>query len=384
MKICDITQFYSPLSGGVKRYLNNKISFIREHNMGEHITLVPGPENSVSEDGGLKHYFIKSPPLPFSGSYRILLNKKRIDQIIMDEKPDLIEIGDAYQLARMAVSLAKKHKIPAVAFYHSDYPRALGNTVHRFAGGWAAKPLEALLKVYTANLFNKMDSTLVASRQNMDILKACGVRSLDHVPIGIDTDVFSPRADAAVLRKENGVPEGACLLLYAGRISPDKNIKALVSMMSEFIALDKNNYYLWVVGGGRSLKWMKKKTAKMDNVRLIEYCNNSDELACYYSAADLFIHPGMKETFGLTLLEAQSSGTPAVSVSRGLPEENNFGGEEFIAASGSGRDIAQTVLKVTPLLKDIKAADLHAKAVEQYNYEVTFKNQFEVYRKYAG
>ena len=29
MKICDLTQFYSPLSGGVKRYVHEKIRYIQ-------------------------------------------------------------------------------------------------------------------------------------------------------------------------------------------------------------------------------------------------------------------------------------------------------------------------------------------------------------------
>ena len=118
-----------------------------------------------------------------------------------EEKPDLIEIGDAYQLARIAVALAKKHDIPVVAFYHSDYPRALGNTMKKYVGVWVSIPLEAAMKRYTANLFNKMNSTLVASLQNIDILRACGVRSMEHVPIGIDTDIFAPQADIGRSRR---------------------------------------------------------------------------------------------------------------------------------------------------------------------------------------
>src|SRR5687768_13456410 len=31
VKVCDLTQFYSPPSGGVRRYLSEKVRFIREH-----------------------------------------------------------------------------------------------------------------------------------------------------------------------------------------------------------------------------------------------------------------------------------------------------------------------------------------------------------------
>jgi alpha-1,6-mannosyltransferase len=42
MKICDLTQFYSPLSGGVKRYVHEKIAYIDKHSAGdEHVLIVP-------------------------------------------------------------------------------------------------------------------------------------------------------------------------------------------------------------------------------------------------------------------------------------------------------------------------------------------------------
>ena len=36
------------------------------------------------------------------------------------------------------------------------------------------------------------------------------------------------------------------------------------------------------------------------------------ELAEVYSAADVFVHPGVEETFGMTVVEAQACGTPVV------------------------------------------------------------------------
>ena len=43
MKLCDLTQFYSPLSGGVKRYVHEKIAYIQSETEHEHVLVVPGP-----------------------------------------------------------------------------------------------------------------------------------------------------------------------------------------------------------------------------------------------------------------------------------------------------------------------------------------------------
>ena len=57
MKICDLTQFYSPFSGGVKRYLHEKIAYIRNHSPeDEHVLVVPGSKTEVATDARSRKY----------------------------------------------------------------------------------------------------------------------------------------------------------------------------------------------------------------------------------------------------------------------------------------------------------------------------------------
>ena len=44
------------------------------------------------------------------------------------------------------------------------------------------------------------------------------------------------------------------------------------------------------------------------------YCAEPRRLAALYRAADLFVHPGVQETFGLVTLEAQACGTPVIGI----------------------------------------------------------------------
>jgi hypothetical protein len=54
--------------------------------------------------------------------------------------------------------------------------------------------------------------------------------------------------------------------------------------------------------------------AETGNVQWLQYCTDSLELAKIYRAADLFVHPGVQETFGLVAIESQSCGTPVVGI----------------------------------------------------------------------
>src|SRR5437762_1688532 len=52
MKICDLTQFYSPVSGGVKRYLHEKIDYVQNCTASDkHVLVVPGPKSDVQVNG---------------------------------------------------------------------------------------------------------------------------------------------------------------------------------------------------------------------------------------------------------------------------------------------------------------------------------------------
>ena len=99
MKLCDLTQFYSPLSGGVKRYVHEKIAYIQSETEHEHVLVVPGPKTECVTSERSRIYFIHSPLISRTSHYRALVNLRAIEQILEREKPDLIESGDPYQVA---------------------------------------------------------------------------------------------------------------------------------------------------------------------------------------------------------------------------------------------------------------------------------------------
>ena len=94
MKLCDLTQFYSPLSGGVKRYVHEKIAYIQSATTDEHILVVPGPKTECVTSERSRIYFIHSPLISRTSHYRALINLRAIEQILERERPDLIESGD--------------------------------------------------------------------------------------------------------------------------------------------------------------------------------------------------------------------------------------------------------------------------------------------------
>src|SRR6266513_4182660 len=120
MKICDLTQFYSPLSGGLKRYVHEKIAYIRNYTPeNEHVLIVPGSKTEVTNGARSRVYSIHAPLVSRTSRYRVLLDLRAIEEILEHERPDLIESSDPYQVGWKAGAIGRSQKIPVLVFYHS-------------------------------------------------------------------------------------------------------------------------------------------------------------------------------------------------------------------------------------------------------------------------
>ncbi|VVM04775.1 partial alpha-1,6-mannosyltransferase, partial [Methylacidimicrobium cyclopophantes] len=134
MKICDVTQFYSPRSGGVRRYLGEKQQHVRERTEDEHFLIVPGERTSQQSEGRTHLITIASPKVDRTSRYRILCNVPLVHSILREIRPDIVESGDPYHLAWAILRGARELGIPAVGFYHSHFPDAYLRTACRFGG----------------------------------------------------------------------------------------------------------------------------------------------------------------------------------------------------------------------------------------------------------
>jgi len=381
MKLCDITQFFTPTSGGVKRYLLSKADYIRSSEGLQHVLILPGPKDSKAVNGPLTTYTIRSPRIPGTQSYRMLLRTGKIRKILLQERPDLVEVGDPYQLGWAAARMARQLNLPVVAFYHSDYPRALGRTVERFTSRWVARIAEGWLKRYLIGLYSRMSATFVASERMLDILAECGLDALHLVPIGIDVQTFSPQSSRLRVRSELGIDETRFLLLYVGRMSREKNVKLLLYLIELLNAHSPGQYHLLLVGEGHQDRLMRRASERREDVTWYRYCADPKRLAEFYSAADLFVHAGKVETYGLTVLESQACGTPVVALRGGGTDTLNEAGDAFLAPRPHSTAFAETIRAVRPLLTEELRRRIRTRVAEKFEVRSNFERQFDIYHQ---
>lgn len=375
MKICDVVQFYSPLGGGVRRYLEDKVHFLAHEPSAEHVVIIPSANHAVTQRGKSKFYEIKSMRLIGSLSYRMLLNRKRILRIIAREKPHIIEVGDPYRSAWICLQASQRFQIPIVAFYHSDFPRALGRTIHRFLGHAIENHLASWVESYVVGLYNRMNATVVASHRLERVLRECGIDNVVRIPLGTDVHVFRPRPNTAWIRERLGLEPEDRLLLFVGRLAREKNIRSLFGMMNELAREPSTNgrCHLLLVGDGELRNLVESTIAQRRDITWYRYCESAETLAEYYTEADLFIHAGNFETFGITSLEAQACGTRVIAVRGGGLDDSVEGEDPFIMAnSSSPADMAKAVRRALHVIDRDDKEKRQRRIHEQFSIQTTF------------
>src|SRR5436853_6330311 len=223
MKICDLTQFYSPVSGGVKRYLHKKIDYIQNCTAGDkHVLIVPGQKNGVKVNARSRVYTIRSPLVSRAAQYRALLNLRAVDEILKRERPDVIESGDPYQLGWRAIRTGRALKIPVIGFYHSHFPEAYLRGSAKLFGKTATRRVMKLSRAYVRKLYNQHAATLVASERLARVLRAWGVHNVRVLSLGVNTEIFRPEGSGTeAIRCSLGVSSGQNFLLYVGRLAKE-------------------------------------------------------------------------------------------------------------------------------------------------------------------
>ncbi len=379
MKICDLTQFYSPLSGGVKRYVHEKIRFIQSQPNDEHVLVIPGAKTERIEAERSRIYTIASPLLSRTSRYRALLNLRAVEEILDREQPDLIESGDPYQVAWKAIASGHALRIPAVGFYHSHFPEAYLRSSNRFLGPTGTEFMMDIARRYVRKIYNQFEATLVPSARLGELLTRWGVANVHAVDLGVDAEIFRPEPDdAAATRESLGIAADTCLLLYVGRLAQEKNTQTL---FAAFAQLAGPRFHLLIVGDGLQRAALQDLQKRSGHVTWRQYCGDPAELARLYRAADLLVHPGVQETFGLTALEAQACGTPVVGIRGSYMDRIIFSDQGFWATENSPAALARAIEDSSRQDLATTGAAVSAWAREHYAWSQVFDRLFCIYRE---
>ncbi|MBN1567616.1 MAG: glycosyltransferase [Acidobacteria bacterium] len=334
MKTMHITNSWSETSGGIATFYRGLIEAAnrRRHSMS---LVVPAARDGQKAFGEfVRIYEVESPKAKFNSGYRtiypsqFLTSTGRLSRILKLEEPDLVEISDKYTLnylgpllrLRLLNDIAFRPVVVGLSFERMDV-----NFQTYISAGAIGR---AFCAWYMRHIyFPFFDHHIAISDQTAFELQAASkgheiTRAVFQLPLGVDCRLFSPRYRSKIehvrLLHRAGAADGAVLLLYVGRLAPEKNLSLLLDTMKHLPSGDQE-YHLIVAGDGISRDSFLIRAIELLGRRLswLGHISNREELARLYANSDFFIHPNPQEPFGIAPLEAMASGLPVVAPDSG-------------------------------------------------------------------
>ena len=307
MNILMMTNTFTPFLGGVARSVS---AFTRElRRMGHDVVVVapefenaPPLEEGVIRVPAIQHFngsdFSVSLPIP--GYLSTHLEKF---------KPDIVHSHHPHLLGSTAMRIASWFECPLVFTYHTMYEDYLHYVPAH------ARQLRGFVMSLVKGYCNLCDHVIAPSQSIAEMVRLRGVKTpVTVVPTGVYTRQFE-RGDGAGFRQSHGIPAGALVIGYVGRLAPEKNL-AFLAEVARSVAVGPHRGHFLVVGSGPSAAKMWEIFRAWDlgdHLHLIGPLEGR-ELANAYHAMDVFAFASHTETQGMVLTEAMAAGRPVVAV----------------------------------------------------------------------
>ena len=170
-------------------------------------------------------------------------------------------------------------------------------------------------KSYLRRLIKGVDAFVVISHEIDEELAALGVPAQKRVflPNGVDAVRCSPVSEEGKrkLRAGLSLPQQAKIIMYAGRLVPEKRVDHLLKIWKDVRAKFPLAHLL-IVGAGEEQE--RLETMQVEGV---QFTGQVEDAVPYLQASDLFVLPSSTEGLSNSMLEAMSCGLPVLATTVG-------------------------------------------------------------------
>lgn len=303
-RVVDVTQWYSPTSGGIRTYLHAKARWASDTGA-FHAAVLTGPRDGES-------LLMDSPAMVVRGrtphatwGYRVALRAHGVIAAVARLAPDVVVVHDALAFPRALADWAAQSGVRLVQVCHSHLADAV-----QWAPRLVRRPAGAALAHIQRRALTVGEVVLVASTSVRDAIQDDSSAAVVVSPLGIDLATFSDARPDPDVRRRLDIAGDEPMMLYAGRLSREKGVELLPGMLREHPGV------LVVAGSGSSRSRVEhqfRKAGVGHRVRLLGHVSDRPGLASLMATSDCFVHPAPREAYGLALLEALAAGTRLVA-----------------------------------------------------------------------
>jgi phosphatidylinositol alpha 1,6-mannosyltransferase len=280
-----------------------------------------GPRNEVVTVGSVTRVQLRRSPLTFpldqTHEYDLALWQRSPEmmRLVRDFDPDVLQITGPSDLGMLGALVAHKLRIPLAATWQTNvhqYARCRLSAVLSFLPKPASDRLLSAVEHWSfraATRFYKVPRLLFAPNQEMvERLGRATGKPCFLMSHSVDASVFSPQ-----FRDRKG---GPFTIGYVGRLTAEKNVRWLAQLENSLLARGHRDFRMVVVGEGAEATWLRRNMQQAEFTGVL----TGEDLSRAFANMDVFVFPSETDTFGLVVLEALSSGVPAIVTAGGGPK----------------------------------------------------------------
>ena len=302
LRIAVVTETYPPEINGVAMTLGRFVSGLNQR---QHEVQLIRPRQTDSDRAGSSERFQevlkRGVPIPRYPALKMgLPAKQALTRLWSVNRPDLVHIVTEGPLGWSALQAALKLRLPVCSDFHTNF-----HAYSRHYGiGWLKTPIAAYLRKF----HNRTRCTMVPTAAMREELEEMGFRNLRVVARGVDTSLFDPARRSDLLRERWGAGPNDPVVLYVGRLAPEKNLPALVAAFAEMRARTPKARFV-LVGDGPESGALAARHPDL----IFAGLRVGEDLATHYASGDIFLFPSLTETYGNVTVEAMASGLAVVA-----------------------------------------------------------------------
>jgi glycosyltransferase involved in cell wall biosynthesis len=375
MRIGMMADAYKPHISGITNYIDLNKRYLEK--AGHDVFVFTFGDLDYQDD---EMRVIRSPgvPLADTGYYLSLRYSRQAKKLL--QTMDIVHVHHPFLSGRLALRYSRPLQIPVIFTNHTRYDLYAQTYLSIVPEGLS----QSLLQAYMPSFCDAIDLVIAPSAGMKNVLRDLGVESrIEVVPNGVELTRFYEADPLA--RADFGFKDDDILLVYTGRIAPEKNLEFLLRAFSG-VAHAIPNTYLLIIGSGQKQteEEIQSRVDELDiNHRvqftgLIEY----DKLPGYLAMCDIFVTASVTEVHPLSVIEAMGAGLPIMGIqSVGVGDTVQEGVTGFLASE----DLPAFTAKLTRLCLDRKLRaqmrESARKSSTVYSIERTTKIMLKHYEK---
>ena len=367
---------FPPIMDGVSLATKNYAYWL--HQKGQPVCVITPKSPNYVDNEPYPIYRYASVPILGRKPYRIGLPEidHQFKSVIDNVDFGLVHAHCPFSSGNLALTIAKKQKVPLVATFHSKYRDDFEHSV-------SSRFLVRQMTKRVIRFFEKADEVWIPQASVEETIREYGYRGkVEVVDNGNDFATNEPVDPIRkAVRNELGIADNEFMFLFVGQHIWEKNTRMIVEALAEIKQLP---FKMFFVGTGYAAADLKELVDRLDlssKVKFVGVITKREEIKGFYAAADLFLFPSIYDNAPLVIREAGAMHTPSILIKNSSSAENIIDNFNGFLIENSYESFAAKLRELIDVPDKIEIAGLNASQTIARSWESVAEEVLDRYKR---